>query len=111
MEPAEINTSVPQSARIWNYWLGGKDDYAADRAAGDEVMARIPDIADGARAAPPEAGLAGVIEASARKRANPARERVETPILRACGLVIGDLEQARGSHTDIRARTPTAVRV
>jgi hypothetical protein len=50
MEPAEIDTAVPRSARIWNYWLGGKDNYAADRAAGDEVLARIPDIADGARA-------------------------------------------------------------
>jgi hypothetical protein len=50
MEPAEIDTTVPQSARIWNYWLGGKDNYAVDRAAGDEVLARIPDIADGARA-------------------------------------------------------------
>jgi hypothetical protein len=50
MEPTEIDTAVPQSARIWNYWLGGKDNYAVDRAAGDEVLARIPDIADGARA-------------------------------------------------------------
>ena len=46
----DIDASTPQSARIWNYWLGGKDNYAADRAAGDDVLARIPDIADGARA-------------------------------------------------------------
>lgn len=46
----EIETDTPQSARIWNYWLGGKDNYAADRAAGDEVLARMPDIVDGARA-------------------------------------------------------------
>jgi S-adenosyl methyltransferase len=26
-EPPEIDTSVPNSARIWNYWLGGKDNY------------------------------------------------------------------------------------
>jgi S-adenosyl methyltransferase len=50
MEPAQIDISVPQSARIWNYWLGGKDNYAVDRAAGDAVLVRIPDIADGARA-------------------------------------------------------------
>ncbi|MFC3996784.1 SAM-dependent methyltransferase [Nocardiopsis sediminis] len=47
---SRIDTSVPHSARIWNYWLGGKDHYAADRAAGDEVLARIPDIVHGARA-------------------------------------------------------------
>jgi hypothetical protein len=32
----EIETSVPQSARIWNYWLGGKDHFPVDRAAGDQ---------------------------------------------------------------------------
>jgi hypothetical protein len=47
---AGIDTSIPTSARIWNYWLGGKDNFAIDRMAGDEVLARIPDIADGARA-------------------------------------------------------------
>ena len=46
----DIDTSKPQSARIWNYWLGGKDHYPVDRVAGDEVLAKIPDIADGARA-------------------------------------------------------------
>lgn len=46
----EIETGTPQSARIWNYWLGGKDNYTADRAAGDEVIARMPDIVEGARA-------------------------------------------------------------
>jgi S-adenosyl methyltransferase len=46
----DIDSSKPQSARIWNYWLGGKDYYPVDREAGDEVRAQIPDIADGARA-------------------------------------------------------------
>jgi hypothetical protein len=39
-----IDTSVPHSARVWNYWLGGKDNYAVDRIAGDQVMAIAPDI-------------------------------------------------------------------
>ncbi|WP_369774893.1 SAM-dependent methyltransferase [Saccharopolyspora cebuensis] len=50
MPRVEIDTRTPQSARIWNYWLGGKDNYEADRAAGDDVLAQIPDIAVGARA-------------------------------------------------------------
>ena len=33
--PPKIDTSVPHSARIWNYWLGGKDNFAVDREAGD----------------------------------------------------------------------------
>jgi hypothetical protein len=45
-----IDTSVPHSARIWNYWLGGKDNYAVDRAAGDEYVTVFPAIVDVARA-------------------------------------------------------------
>jgi hypothetical protein len=47
--PPEIDTSVPHSARIWNYWLGGKDNYPVDRAAGDQFRAVFPGIADVAR--------------------------------------------------------------
>ena len=46
----EIDTSVSHSARIWNYWLGGKDNYAADREAGDRVAAMLPSIVAQARA-------------------------------------------------------------
>jgi hypothetical protein len=45
-----IDTAVPHSARIWNYWLGGKDNYAVDRAAGDEYVKVYPGIVDIARA-------------------------------------------------------------
>lgn len=40
----EIDTSVPHSARIYDYWLGGKDNYPADRALGDAIEAQIPTI-------------------------------------------------------------------
>ncbi|WP_230395037.1 SAM-dependent methyltransferase [Plantactinospora alkalitolerans] len=45
-----IDTTVPQTARVWNYWLGGKDNYAVDRALGDEIAAAYPIIVDIARA-------------------------------------------------------------
>ena len=45
-----IDTSVPHSARIWNYWLGGKDNYAVDREAGDAWVAVDPQITVIARA-------------------------------------------------------------
>ena len=45
-----IDTSVPHSARIWNYWLGGKDNYGVDRAAGDGYAATFPGIFEIARA-------------------------------------------------------------
>jgi hypothetical protein len=49
-EPSEIDASVPNSARIWNYWLGGKDHYPVDRRAGDAYRAIYPEIVDVARA-------------------------------------------------------------
>ncbi len=49
-EPPEIDASVPNSARIWNYWLGGKDNYPVDREAGDEYRATYPEIVEVARA-------------------------------------------------------------
>jgi len=47
---AVIDTTVSHSARIWNYWLGGKDNFAADREAGDRVAAMLPIIVTQARA-------------------------------------------------------------
>lgn len=47
----EIDTTVPHSARIWNYWLGGQDNYPVDRVAGDQFREVYPGIADTARVA------------------------------------------------------------
>jgi hypothetical protein len=41
-----IDISVAHSARVWNYWLGGKDNYAVDRAAGDQYRQVFPGIVD-----------------------------------------------------------------
>jgi hypothetical protein len=43
--PAGIDVSVPHSARIWNFWLGGKDNFAVDRAVGEQVREMFPGIA------------------------------------------------------------------
>jgi O-methyltransferase involved in polyketide biosynthesis len=48
--PASIDTTVPHSARIWNYWLGGKDHYPVDREAGEAFLEIYPDIVEVARA-------------------------------------------------------------
>jgi hypothetical protein len=45
----EIDTTTPASPRVWNYWLGGKDNYAVDREVGDRVLLTTPQIVDLAR--------------------------------------------------------------
>lgn len=39
-----FDTSVPSPARMWNYWVGGKDHFAADREAADKIMAAMPSL-------------------------------------------------------------------
>jgi hypothetical protein len=45
-----LDTGVAHSARVHDYWLGGKDNFAADRAAGDAVMEAYPGIVMSVRA-------------------------------------------------------------
>jgi hypothetical protein len=40
----KIDTSVPHPARRYDYWLGGKDNFAADRASGDQLAALYPSV-------------------------------------------------------------------
>ncbi len=39
-----LDTTTAHVARVYDYWLGGKDNFAVDRAYGDELEARVPDI-------------------------------------------------------------------
>ncbi len=47
--PLPFDTSVAHVARVYNYWLGGKDNFAADRAAGEQAMRVFPEIGLSAR--------------------------------------------------------------
>ncbi|HEX6470430.1 MAG TPA: SAM-dependent methyltransferase [Streptosporangiaceae bacterium] len=46
---AAIDTTVPHSARVWNYLLGGKDNYPVDRQAGEKIREIFPGMVDIAR--------------------------------------------------------------
>ncbi|MEU2112496.1 SAM-dependent methyltransferase [Streptomyces sp. NPDC019507] len=45
-----IRTDIAHNARVWNYWLGGKDNYLIDRQVGDMVTGMYPSIGHVARA-------------------------------------------------------------
>ena len=49
-EIPSFDISVAHPARIYDYWLGGKDNFAVDRAAGDKVIELRPEIVHGVRA-------------------------------------------------------------
>lgn len=48
--PAEIDIERPSAARMYDYYLGGNHNFAADRAAVEQIRAVIPDVEVGARA-------------------------------------------------------------
>ena len=50
METPQIDPNTPHSARVWNYWLNGKDNYPADREVGEKLKALMPSAVVSARA-------------------------------------------------------------
>ena len=88
--PPVIDMSVAHNARVWNYWLGGKDNFEADREAGDRVLAMFPDIVQVARAdraflgravrfLSAEEGIRQFLDICAQWRPDPAEVGVAVP--------------------------------
>ncbi len=46
----EFDITVPHIARVYDYWLGGKDNFTPDRELGDQTMQAYPDIVFSVRA-------------------------------------------------------------
>jgi S-adenosyl methyltransferase len=46
----DFDTSVPHIARVYDYWLGGKDNFAADRAMGERTLQAYPNLVYSVRA-------------------------------------------------------------
>lgn len=43
-DAVELRTDRPHSARIYDWLLGGKDNFAADRAAGEQIVRALPSV-------------------------------------------------------------------
>jgi hypothetical protein len=46
----DFDTKVPHIARVYDYWLGGKDNFAADRELGERTLAAYPNLVFSVRA-------------------------------------------------------------
>jgi O-methyltransferase involved in polyketide biosynthesis len=46
----DFDTSVPHIARVYDYWLGGKDNFAADRVMGERTLQAYPNLVFSVRA-------------------------------------------------------------
>jgi hypothetical protein len=64
--PPRLDTGVAHIARVYDYWLGGKDNFEADRIAGDEALEAFPGLVSSVRAN--RAFLARTVRYLARER-------------------------------------------
>ena len=46
----DFDLTVPHISRVYDYWLGGKDNFAADRELGEQTRRAYPNIVDSVRA-------------------------------------------------------------
>jgi hypothetical protein len=99
-----FDTSVAHVARIYDYWLGGKDNYAVDRAAGDAALKAYPDLihsvrsnrsflARAVRYLAAEAGIRQFLDIGTRL-CRSSRPTVATP--RLCGSSVAWRWSSRG---------------
>ncbi|WP_083391099.1 SAM-dependent methyltransferase [Parafrankia soli] len=49
-EPVDLRTDVAHIARVYDHWLGGKNNFAADRKVAEAVMAAMPTVTESVRA-------------------------------------------------------------
>ena len=63
---SRLDTGTAHIARVYDYWLGGKDNFAADRVAGEEALEAFPGLISSVRAN--RAFLARVVRYLARER-------------------------------------------
>src|SRR6185295_5766102 len=49
-QPSELDTGVAHPARVYDYWLGGTNNFPADREAAERVLAATPGLRERVRA-------------------------------------------------------------
>jgi hypothetical protein len=89
-----IDTTTPHSARIYNYWLGGKDNFAVDREAAEEAIAANP-------------GIVADVQANRRFLARAVRCLVEEGVRQFLDIGTG-LPTADNTHEVAQSLAPEA---
>ena len=103
-----LDTSAPNMARVYNYWLGGKDHFAADRAEAERLVALyppLPALARENRAFLIEAagwaarqGIGQFIDLGAGLPASPSVHQAARAVLPAARVAYVDIDPVVLSH-------------
>jgi S-adenosyl methyltransferase len=111
-----VSGPEPNSARIWDYWLGGKNHYASDRILGDRVLTAIPRQREHVRANRAflvraveflvgEAGIRQIVDVGAGLPISPNVHEVAQAIAPDTRVVYVDNDPVVMAH--VRALVPT----
>jgi S-adenosyl methyltransferase len=98
---SRFDPDVPHPARVYNFWLGGKDHFPADRQAAQEVMRARPQVVAGARAnraflarvvryLAAEAGIRQFLDIGTGLPAPDSTHEVAQSVARGCRIVYVD---------------------
>ncbi|HWU10585.1 MAG TPA: SAM-dependent methyltransferase [Streptomyces sp.] len=90
----KIRSDIPHSARVWNAWLGGKDNYPVDRELADAVTAAYPQ-------------MAGIAQASRAFQARAVRHLAAAGVRQFLDVGTG-LPVENSTHEVAQAVTPEA---
>ena len=103
-----LDTSVPNMARVYNYWLGGKDHFPADRAEADFLLGIYPPLRDLVRenrafvtravAWAAEQGISQFIDLGAGLPASPAVHQAARAVLPAARVAYVDTDPVVLAH-------------
>jgi S-adenosyl methyltransferase len=104
-----FDPSVPHPARVYGYWLNGKDHFPADRRVAEEVMEHRPQVVSGARAnreflvrvtqfLAGEAGIRQFLDIGAGLPAPGSVHEVAQAIAPACRIVYADNDPMVVAH-------------
>ena len=106
---SRFDLDVPHAARVYNFWLGGKDHFPADRKAAREVMRARPQVIQGARAnraflarvvryLAAEAGMRQFLDIGTGLPAPDNTHGVAQSVARNCRIVYADNDPLVLSH-------------
>jgi hypothetical protein len=113
VENDKIDTSQPHPARMYDYYLGGRDNYEVDREAAERLIAVVPSIVTGARAnraflrravrtVVAEHGIRQIIDVGTGIPTSPNTHEIAHAIAPETRVVYVDNDPLVGAHADAR---------
>lgn len=109
----QIDTNTPHPARMYDYYLGGRDNYEVDRAAAQRVIRVVPSIIDGAqknrsflrravRTIVAEHGIRQILDIGTGIPTSPNTHEVAQEIAPEAGVIYVDNDPIVGVHANAR---------